>query len=110
MTTTTATTSPPAQEAEERLRTLVQPGDTLYTVLRHVSRSGMSRRLHVYVVRAGEMRLLTPAVAALLGLREDIADGAIVMRGSGMDFGAALVRDLSAALYGDPYSLSQRWL
>src|SRR5476651_1853736 len=38
-------------EAIKHLRTLIKPGDTVYTVLRHVSRSGMTRGIDCYVFR-----------------------------------------------------------
>lgn len=43
------------QEAERaaaiaKFRELVEPGDTLYTILRHVSRSGMQRSISVVVI------------------------------------------------------------
>ena len=34
-------------EAREKLRKWLKPGDTVYTVLRHVSRSGMMRTIQV---------------------------------------------------------------
>ena len=39
------------QEAIEHLRTMLQPGDTVYTVLRNVSRSGMSRGIDLYMIQ-----------------------------------------------------------
>lgn len=38
------------QEAIERLHKAVQPGDTVYTVLRHVSRSGMQREISLVAI------------------------------------------------------------
>lgn len=35
-------------EAIEHLRTMIKPGDTVHTVLRHVSKSGMTRGIDVY--------------------------------------------------------------
>jgi hypothetical protein len=34
----------------EDLRTLLKPGDTVHTVLRHVSRSGMFRRISPVII------------------------------------------------------------
>jgi hypothetical protein len=36
-------------EAIVHLREVLKPGDTVYTVLRHVSRSGMSRNIDLYM-------------------------------------------------------------
>lgn len=35
------------QEAIERLREILKPGDTVYTIIRHVSRSGMQRSIQL---------------------------------------------------------------
>ena len=37
-------------EALERLREWVKPGDTLFTILRHVSRSGTQRTIDVVMI------------------------------------------------------------
>jgi hypothetical protein len=39
-------------EAREQLRQWIKPGDTVYCILRHVSRSGMQRRISLQIVRA----------------------------------------------------------
>lgn len=40
------------KEAIEKLRKLIKPGDGVYTILRHVSRSGMQRIIDVYIMSA----------------------------------------------------------
>ena len=37
------------QDAIERLRSMLAPGDSVYTILRHVSRSGMSRSISLVI-------------------------------------------------------------
>ena len=39
------------QEAVRGLREILKPGDTVYTNLEHVSRSGMSRVISVFLIR-----------------------------------------------------------
>jgi hypothetical protein len=96
-------------EAIERLREWVKPGDTVYTVLRHISRSGMQREIGVLVPRSGEpgqpADFLHPnhAVATAIGSRLGKRDG-VIMGGCGMDMGVALVYELSYALYGAGYA------
>lgn len=116
-----------ATEAVERLRKLLKPGDTVYTVLRHVARSGMSRSVSVVVVRKGEPLRLDHTVATALGLRVDRAHDGVVVSGGGMDMGWNLVYRLGQVLWptGTPrphgtrnglpdteggYALTHRWL
>lgn len=57
-------------EAAERLREILKPGDTVYCILRHVSRSGMQRRISLYTLHDGEPRWLDGYAA-----RESVAFG-----------------------------------
>jgi hypothetical protein len=52
-------------EALAYLRKVLKPGMTVYTTLRSVARSGMSRRLDVQAVIDGKIEWLTGRVAAL---------------------------------------------
>lgn len=85
-------------DAIQQLRKLLKPGQTVYTVLRSVSRSGMSRRIDLYMVRGRAIRYLTGYVARVLGYRQS-NDGEIVVGGCGMDMGWALVYELSRHLF-----------
>lgn len=63
-------------EALERLRGWVKPGDTVYCVLRSVSRSGMSRVIHFFSIERGEdvrrpLNHLTSNIAKACGYRMD---------------------------------------
>jgi len=115
-------------EAIDRLRQWIKPGDTVYTVLDHVSSSGMSRAIRVLVptINGREVESAAPggkptdyirkdsvhvdflhpnwAVGKALGLRHWRKHGreqdALVMGGCGMDMGFALVYELSQTLYG----------
>lgn len=42
------------EESKTRLKEMLHEGDTIYTVLRHVSASGMSREIDVYLIRENE--------------------------------------------------------
>jgi hypothetical protein len=95
----------------DRLRELAPPGSTVYTVLRHVNRSGSMRVVSCYVVRNNEpVWLASPWVAEVAGFAADREREGNRITGGGMDMGFVLVYDLSAALYGDGYALKQRWL
>lgn len=98
-----------AQKAERAeaivdLRTYIKPGDTVYTILENVSRSGMSRTIRVCVPLVGsngKADFLHPnhSVALAIGARRAKKGDGIVMGGCGMDMGFALVYELSHALY-----------
>lgn len=90
--------------ARDRLRELCPPGTTVYTVLRHVSASGMSRDIAVYVMDDGEPRWITWTVAQACGMRWNDAAEAIRIGGAGMDMGFALVYDLSHTLYPNGFA------
>lgn len=85
------------QEAIDILRKLCPPGTKVYTVLRHVSKSGMTRDLDCYVMEDGEPRWITGYVCRATGFTRK-GDHARV-GGCGMDIGFHLVYELSARLY-----------
>jgi hypothetical protein len=87
-------------EALSDLRALLRPGDTVYTILRHVSRSGMQREIALCIIRDGSHRYLNWGASKILGTRQGKHDGLIV-GGCGMDMGFALVYNLGAALWPD---------
>lgn len=88
-----------------KLREWLHPGDTVYTILRHVSRSGMSRNISV-VVPFGNGDFIHPnhAVAVVTGM--PLVRGwndAIKVGGCGSDMGFMLVYDLSYRLFPNGY-------
>jgi hypothetical protein len=111
-------------EAIARLREWIKSGDTVYTILDHVSRSGMSRRIRVVIPQIerhqipsvdrktgkelGGLSLSDPkvdfihpnhAVAAALGLSQAKQGDGLIVGGCGMDMGFHLVHSLSYAIY-----------
>lgn len=106
------------KEATSMLLSIIKPGDTLYTVLRHVSASGMSRAIDVYQIVDNEPRCLTYLVGQVLGYSQDKNhDYALKVNGCGMDMGHHLIYSLSCALYcpdnydhDKAYSLNHRWI
>jgi hypothetical protein len=104
-------------EAIARMHEWVKPGDTVYTILRHVSRSGMQREIGVVLMLPDDRKRdldarhggMTPVdlhpnypVAKVIGARVGKRDG-VIMGGCGMDMGFALVYELSARLYPDGF-------
>lgn len=88
--------------AIEALRQEIKPGETLRTILRHVSRSGMTRRISVVQIREdGETRQWDALVAKAIGEKvPPLGQEGIKISGAGMDMGFELVYRLSMALYG----------
>lgn len=86
------------QECKERLQELVKPGDTIYTVLKHVSRSGMYRVIDLYVMRDNQPVRISGYAADLLEGYDQRHEGCKAS-GCGMDMGFHLAYNLSYALY-----------
>jgi hypothetical protein len=120
-------------EAVERLREILKPGDTVYTILRHVSKSGMLRHVSPVKMTDDGPWYLTYWVAKAAGYKTASgASYAVKMTGCGMDMGFALVyalsrvleenapdgsgwtpEDVEKAVPGTPhsgYALNHRWL
>ncbi len=86
-------------EALDQLRELLKPGDTVRTILRHVSRSGMSRSISLVMVEDGKVRDISWLCArADLGKLDRKNDG-VKVGGCGMDMGFHLVYTLSRMLF-----------
>lgn len=89
-----------AHLARERLREMLPPGSTVKTILRHVSRSGMTRAISPVVDGEDVTYLVLRAVP---GWRFNSRHGGITQEGCGMDMGFNLVYTLSATLYPDGF-------
>lgn len=101
-----------------RLREVFKPGDKVWTILRHVSASGMSREISFIQVQAnGEVRQWDILIGDALGLKAG-KHGGLKVSGCGSDMGFMTVYDLGHALFPkvkpsdeDPgYSLKHGWL
>lgn len=97
-------------ESIAALRKILKRGDTVYTVLRKVAPSGMSREIDLYVFRGarGDKKLyLSGYASTILGIpRSRDGHWALKVRGGGMDMGFDLVYSLSWAIFGKPGSKS----
>ena len=92
------------QSSKEMLLELVKPGDTVYTILRHVSRSGMSRSIDLIVMSDGKPLSISAWAADVINIRLDHDRWGLKIRGTGMDMGFALVYELSSALFRDNFT------
>lgn len=95
-------------EAIEHLRQWIKPGDRVYTILRHVSASGMSRSISLVVATADdsgpEIVDLDYWAVRAMGDRIDQRRGGIKVGGCGMDMGSYLVYNLSWTLFGHGFT------
>lgn len=113
-------------ECRADLLKILKPGDTVWCVLRNVSRSGMSRQIDFYKMEKGGPRCISWYTANLLDYRQTDG-GALKVSGCGMDMGFSVVYRLGATLWpkgtakphgtrnGEPdsdggYALKSRWL
>jgi hypothetical protein len=87
------------EEAREELRGFFKPGDTIYTVLRHRSASGMYRVIDAFVMRDNEPRRISYTVAKAIGFRYDERHEGVGVGGCGMDVGFEVVYNLGYALF-----------
>lgn len=87
------------QEAIDRLRKLIQPGDKVYTTVRHVSRSGMSRVIDAHLIKNNEPIWIGRLVAKAIESRYNDDKQGVVMYGGGMDMTFELVYQLGSVLW-----------
>lgn len=113
----------PTQDDINRLKAWIAANNyTVYTVMRSVARSGMSREISVVIpVVVGcdggipqVRQFVHPSytIAGLLGRSYSEKNGhnSVVCHGCGMDMGFDLVYNLSSVLYGDGYKIHQEWI
>lgn len=110
MSTRAKVTKAERDEAIAQLRECLKPGDTVYTVLKHRSRSGMQREIAVLLVADATdgsgpyARNASYRVATALGWRCSDRD-AVVVGGCGMDMGFHVVYTLGRVLFPEGGSL-----
>jgi len=87
------------EEKEEitALRELLKAGDTVYTIVTHVSRSGMMRHIRCITMRNNEPLDISYMVAKVLHWK--ITDDGVKVEGCGMDMGFHMIHNLGYALF-----------
>jgi hypothetical protein len=89
---------------------------TVYTVLRSVSASGMTRHISLKVAQGDDIYDITYLAAQAMGDKVHDKQGynTIKVNGCGMDMGFHLVYNLSSVLFAGEeragYKIAQRWL
>jgi hypothetical protein len=97
-------------ESAAYLKTILKPGNTVNTILRGCSRSGMSRRISLVIARDSEVVDISWHAARAMGEKvkqggQYVQDAGIVMGGCGMDMGFSLVYNLSRSLWPDGFGI-----
>jgi hypothetical protein len=90
-----------------KLHEWLKPGDAVSTVVRHVSRSGMSRQIACFVSHNGEVLDITWNVALALNERVGKHSG-VVMGGCGMDMCFQVVYLLGRVLFPSGFAVEGR--
>lgn len=87
------------EQACKRLRKLLKPGSTVYTILRSVSKSGMSRKLSLVIPQKdGTILDITYTAAVAMNCTTD-THNQITRHGCGMDMGFDTVYNLGYYLW-----------
>ena len=109
------------------LKKFLKPGQVVYTVLRHVSASGMQRRIDAYTVHKGRLVYLSGYAEGVTGYKRGANGQGLVMGGCGMDMGFQLVYSMGLGIWpkgtrkphgmrnGEPdsnggYALKHEWI
>ena len=110
------------------LKALIKPGDTVRTSIKHVSSSGMQRRISFYIVDPRDQEIINIDHYVSIITDYKLSDkGGLVVNGCGMDMGFAVVYELGATMWTNGtdtphgtrnqepdssggYALKQRWL
>ena len=96
------------QQAIEQLRKFLKPGDTIFTILRHTSKSGMTRDIDIYIVKDNEPVWLSGYARHVVGDGKSRDGNSIRVGGCGMDMGYHIVHNLGYALFPDGFDCTMR--
>lgn len=94
------------EEAKNFLKKYLKPGDTVYTHVEHVSRSGMYRVIRLYVIDENQPMDISYTASILLEGYDEKHNGCRAS-GCGMDMGFALVYALSRRLFEEFYCIGK---
>ena len=114
-------------ESQLHLRQFLQPGDVIYTRCEHVSKSGMTRWLDLYVIKDNNLHRITWDVCSAADFTFCDRRGLLKIEGCGMDMGFQAVYCLGLSIWPDGtpephgtrngapdsnggYALSHRWM
>ena len=95
------------ETSKKYLKKLFAKNTKVYTKCHHVSSSGMTRHISVYVARNNEIIDITWYVSNVIGYKRNFKDGGLIVGGCGMDMGFHVVYSLSRCLYPKGFKLAK---
>ena len=95
------------EEARTQMLKWLKPGDTVHTILDHVSSSGMSRNIRVVILRDGEEIHPNHSVSVLLGLPRAKHGNGMRIGGCGTDMGFEIVYNLGRVLFPEGFKVKK---
>ncbi len=97
------------ENAKDKLISLLSETDTIYTVFRSKSKSGLSRSIGFFIIKDGDVHFINHDIAKLLGYRFNKFFDGLIVKGCGMDMGFHVVTSLLREL-GISEKISHRWI
>ena len=115
------------EQAIKDVKKFIKPNTTIYCLLRHVSSSGMMRRISFFVIHQKKPRIIDWYIEKILDYKRDRQHEGLKVGGCGMDMGFSVVYNLGSALWpngtekphgtrnGEPdsaggYALEREWV
>lgn len=99
------------QEKQETIKTMkkiLKPGKVVYSILRHVSQSGMSRRISFFTIGTDKKPFdLDWYIEKLGDYKRSQHHQGLVVGGCGMDMGFSVVYNVSSILYPKGFKLAK---
>ena len=87
--------------AETRLENILDVGQEIYCIIRHVSQSGMSRHISFFCIVDNEPRFLDGLISDYLDYRMNKNFSGLVVGGCGMDMAFSVVNHLQEQMTYD---------
>lgn len=94
------------QEYRDGLKAMLPKGSKIYTLIRSVSSSGMSRRISAFMILDGELINLDWHIERAGIAKRRANKQGLYIQGTGMDMCFALTYDIANSLHGDGYSIT----
>ena len=85
-------------EAYDYFKKNLKLNDTIYCIIRHVSKSGMTRHIAFFDIRDNQPCFINTRISDLLGYRMNKHHDAIVVGGCGMDMAFSVVNNLQETM------------
>ena len=84
--------------AEQRLDEIIERKICIHSIIRHVSRSGMTRHISFFIIRKGQVWFIDNLISDYLDYRPNKRYDALVVGGCGMDMAFSVVNNLQDAM------------